>query len=93
MTVVTTAEAQAMLPRLLASVARGEEVPIAEGGLPIARPIQPASRQSPPPARETAGEEDEERPWRGVFAIEGRGEPYPEGQLHLPPAYRPSDRG
>lgn len=100
MTIVTTSEAQAMLPRLLASVAQGEEVLITDGGLPVARLIQPAA---PMPASLTEAEtpqadsdEEDDRPWRGVFAIEGPGEPYPGGQLHLPsepqlPEARPAD--
>ena len=88
MTIVTTSEAQAMLPRLLASVAQGEEVFITDGGLPVARLIQPASPRPAPLAQigtpETGSdEEDNDRPWRGIFAIEGPGEPYPDGQLHL----------
>jgi antitoxin (DNA-binding transcriptional repressor) of toxin-antitoxin stability system len=88
MTIVTTSEAQVMLPRLLASVAQGEEVLITDGGLPVARLIQPAApkpvllAQTETPEAES-GEEDD-RPWRGVFAIEGPGGPYPGGQLHLP---------
>jgi antitoxin (DNA-binding transcriptional repressor) of toxin-antitoxin stability system len=92
MTIVTTSEAQAMLPRLLASVAQGEEVLITDGGLPVARLIQPTAQRPtalapPTQARtpETDLDEDEDRPWRGVFAIESPGEPYPGGKLHLPP--------
>ena len=87
MTIVTTSEAQAMLPRLLASVAQGEEVLITDGGLPVARLIQPSALR-PALAQvgtpETGSDEEDDRPWRGVFAIEGPGEPYPSGQLHLP---------
>lgn len=36
-------EAQAMLSQLLAGVAQGEEVLIADGGLRVARLIQPAA--------------------------------------------------
>lgn len=100
MTIVTTSEAQAMLPRLLASVAQGEEVLITDGGFPVARLIQPAT---PMPASlaqigrpQADSDEEDDRPWRGVFAIEGPGEPYPGGQLHLPsepqpPEARPAD--
>ena len=88
MTIVTTSEAQAMLPRLLASVAQGEEVLITDGGLPVARLIQPAVPRRAPLAQggipETGSDEEDDRPWRGVFAIEGPGEPYPDGRLHLP---------
>jgi antitoxin (DNA-binding transcriptional repressor) of toxin-antitoxin stability system len=87
MTIVTTSEAQAMLPRLLASVAQGEEVLITHGGLPVARLTQPAAPKPIPLAQigkaEADSEEDDDRPWRGVFAIEGPGEPYPGTQLHL----------
>jgi antitoxin (DNA-binding transcriptional repressor) of toxin-antitoxin stability system len=92
MTIVTTAEAQDMLPRLLASVAQGEEVLITDGGLPVARLIQPTAPRPATPAQPAqahyAGadmDEDEDRPWRGVFAIEGPGEPYADGKVHLLP--------
>jgi antitoxin (DNA-binding transcriptional repressor) of toxin-antitoxin stability system len=95
MTIVTTSEAQAMLPRLLARVAQGEEVLITAGGLPVARLTQPTVPRptplaSPPEARtpEADMDEDEDRPWRGVFAIEGPGDPYPDGKLQLPPEPR-----
>lgn len=93
MTVVTTSEAQAMLPRLLASVAQGEEVLITDGGLPVARLIQPAAAMPASPTQvgipEADSEEEDDRPWRGIFAIEGRGEPYPGGQLLLPSEPQP----
>jgi len=85
MTIVTTSEAQSRLPSLLASVAQGEEVLITDGGLPVARLSRPDSRASAAPdpaeanAPESGREEDDERPWRGVFAIEGPGNPYPGG--------------
>jgi antitoxin (DNA-binding transcriptional repressor) of toxin-antitoxin stability system len=86
MTIVTTSEAQAMLPRLLASVAQGEEVLITEGGLPVAQLVQPTlPRPAQPNSPANDLEEDEERPWRGVFAIESPGQPYADGMLHLPP--------
>jgi antitoxin (DNA-binding transcriptional repressor) of toxin-antitoxin stability system len=100
MTTVTTLEAQARLPQLLASVALGEEVLITDGGLPLARLSQPDIHRPtlPVPARasEADTDEDDDRPWRGVFAIESPGEPYPDGQLHLsdqpvPPAQQPAD--
>lgn len=88
MTIVTNSEAQAMLPRLLASVAQGEEVLITDGGLPVARLMQVAAQKTAPPSQDRTSEadrdEEEDRPWRGVFAIEGPGEPDPEHQLHLP---------
>jgi prevent-host-death family protein len=103
MTIVTTSEAQARLSQLLACVALGDEVLITEGGLPVARLIQPAT-QSPPPldvpapdgTRETDRDEEEDRPWRGVFAIESPGDPYPDGKLHFPsepliPEQQPAD--
>jgi prevent-host-death family protein len=103
MTIVTASEAQARLSQLLASVAQGEEVLITDGGLPVARLIQPAT-QSPAtldlPARDrtlaTDWDEEEDRPWRGVFAIESPGDPYPDGTLHFPskpliPEQQPAD--
>ena len=95
MTIVTTLEAQAMLPRLLASVAQGEEVLITDGGLPVARLIQPAAPRLAPLAQaqtsEAGRDEEDDRPWRGVFAIEGPGQPYPDGQLHLPSEPQPPE--
>jgi antitoxin (DNA-binding transcriptional repressor) of toxin-antitoxin stability system len=77
-----------MLPRLLASVAQGEEVLITDGGLPVARLILPAAPMlaslAQPEIPEADSDEEDDRPWRGVFAIEGPGEPYPDSQLHLP---------
>jgi len=88
MTIVTTAEAQAKLSQLLAYVAQGEEVLITDGGLPVARLIQPAASRPAPLAQtgtpEAESGDEDDRPWRGVFAIEAPGEPYPGGQLHLP---------
>lgn len=90
MTIVTTSEAQAMLSQLLASVAQGEEVLITDGGMPVARLIQPAVWKPAPlasPAHDRTPQpdvdEDDDRPWRGVFAIESPGDPYPDGMLHL----------
>lgn len=91
MTIVTASEAQALLPRLLASVAQGEEVLITDGGLPVARLIRPVLQRVAPlaPSAQTdmpdteRGEEDD-RPWRGVFAIESPGEICSDGRLHLP---------
>jgi len=85
MTIVTASEAQALLPHLLASVAQGEEVLITDGGLPVARLIQaavqrPARAQTPDADRD---DEEDDRPWRGVFAIESPGETYADGTLHL----------
>lgn len=91
MTIVTASEAHARLSQLLASVAQGEEVLITDGGQPVARLIQPAAQSPTPldlPARdrtpETDTDEEEDRPWRGVFAIESPGDPYPDGKLHFP---------
>jgi antitoxin (DNA-binding transcriptional repressor) of toxin-antitoxin stability system len=102
MTTVTTTEAQAMLPRLLASVAQGEEVLITEGGLPVARLSQPGAPHLPLPAAgqvrtpDAEVDEEDDRPWRGVFAIESPGEAYPLAKLQLPaepsmPAQEPAD--
>jgi antitoxin (DNA-binding transcriptional repressor) of toxin-antitoxin stability system len=102
MTIVTTAEAQAMLPRLLASVAQGEEVLITDGGTPIARLTRPGPPAPIPFARSStistpeATMDDDERPWRGVFAIESPGDPYEDSNLHLPsvplsPEQQPAD--
>lgn len=91
MTIVTASEAQALLPRLLASVAQGEEVLITDGGLPVARLIRP-SIQRPAPLAPSAqaqtpdadpDDEEDDRPWRGVFAIESPGETYADGTLRL----------
>lgn len=91
MTFVTTSQAQALLPRLLASVAQGEEVLITDGGLPVARLIQPAIQRPAPLAPSAQAEtpdtdqvEEDDRPWRCVFAIESPGETHSDGPLHLP---------
>ena len=92
MTIVTASEAQALLPRLLASVAQGEEVLITDGGLPVARLIQPAIQRPAPLASAAQGQmpdadrddEEDDRPWRGVFAIESPGKASLDGPLHLP---------
>jgi antitoxin (DNA-binding transcriptional repressor) of toxin-antitoxin stability system len=102
MTTVTTTEAQAMLPRLLASVAQGEEVLITDGGFPVARLSLPAIHQLAPsaPAQAIASaanmDDEDDRPWRGVFAIESPGDLYPGQRLQLPveplsPAQEPAD--
>ncbi len=90
MTIVTASEAQALLPRLLASVAQGEEVLITDGGLPVARLIQPVIQRSVPltpsaqaPTPDADRDEEDDRPWRGVFAIESPGETYADGTLDL----------
>jgi antitoxin (DNA-binding transcriptional repressor) of toxin-antitoxin stability system len=90
MTVVTTSEAQSMLAQLIASVAQGEEVLITDDGLPVAqlvKPNMPTATTSSPATHANGSEadvdEDGVRPWRGVFAIESPGAPYPCGKLHL----------
>jgi prevent-host-death family protein len=64
---VTSAEANAQFPDLLQQVAQGQEVVITQNGKAIAR-LVPAE----PPAQE---EEDDERPWRGLFVPEAPPEP------------------
>ena len=91
MTIVTTSEAQATLARLIVRVAQGEEVLITEGGLPVAQLVRPNLQKpvSTLPAAQAAvleseEDEDNDRPWRGVFAIDSPGDPYPGGKLQLP---------
>jgi antitoxin (DNA-binding transcriptional repressor) of toxin-antitoxin stability system len=89
MTIVTTSEAQASLGQLIASIAQGEEVLITEGGLPVAQLVRPTigiaafARAGVQAAAAPEADEDEERPWRGVLAIDSPGDPYPCGKLHL----------
>jgi antitoxin (DNA-binding transcriptional repressor) of toxin-antitoxin stability system len=100
MTIVTTSEAQSRLVQLIASLAQGEEVLITNDGLPVAQLVKPTvpiatlSRPATPAkAPEADVDEDNDRPWRGVFAIESPAEPYPCGKLHLPtePQQQPVD--
>jgi antitoxin (DNA-binding transcriptional repressor) of toxin-antitoxin stability system len=90
MTIVTTSEAISMLPQLIASLAQGEEVLITNDGLAVAQLVRPRVQQPisamPPiqPATLNADADDgDDRPWRGVFAIEQPGDPYPCGKLNL----------
>jgi antitoxin (DNA-binding transcriptional repressor) of toxin-antitoxin stability system len=103
MTVVTTSEAQSMLAQLIVSVAQGEEVFITKDGLPVAQLVKPGfavSTSSRPTGQATGpeaeAETDDERPWRGIFAVESPADPYPCGKLHLsaeprPPSEEPID--
>jgi antitoxin (DNA-binding transcriptional repressor) of toxin-antitoxin stability system len=98
MTIVTTVEAQANLGQLIASLAQGEEVLITDGGLPVAQLVRPnvpqaiARAQTPTTTAKQGQDEDDERPWRGVLAIESPGQAYPCGKLHLPPEPLPPTR-
>jgi prevent-host-death family protein len=67
MTIVSRQEAQATLAQLLARVARGEDVLITEGNRPVARltAATPADIGGQPVS--VAEEEDQPRPWRGIF--------------------------
>jgi antitoxin (DNA-binding transcriptional repressor) of toxin-antitoxin stability system len=91
MTIVTTSEAQANLGQLIAGLALGEDVLITDGGLPVAQLVRPnVPRTIAPPTvpattPDRAQDENDERPWRGVLAIESPGQAYPSGKLHLPP--------
>jgi antitoxin (DNA-binding transcriptional repressor) of toxin-antitoxin stability system len=102
MTIVITTEAEAMLPRLLASVAQSEAALITDGGLPVASLSQPDLHRLTPPApaqtrtSEAEVDEEDDRPWRGVFAIEAPDDRYPGGEFQRSaepsaPGLEPSD--
>jgi antitoxin (DNA-binding transcriptional repressor) of toxin-antitoxin stability system len=80
MTIVTTSEAQVHLSRLIASLSQGEDVVITQDGLPVAQLVRPIGTTS-----ESIETDDDERPWRGVFAIDSPGRPYPCSPLRLSP--------